>query len=379
MYKLDLPIDLNEQAAVERRRRLEKERQSRIFNNKHRLIGIDKNALEQQVNDKKFMEEMENKRHDAFATDMIRNDKIGVLLDRRQDHDDVEIKRAMNEFRSLHQQPDARREWDLQDPESLKKDKPARVNDDDPRCGPASLQKFDGEDLNSKARLKYQQEQLREWSLQQQHEKNVSQMQQKMANKLYDFKQMELDARARTLQQAEEDCRRAINTATKDYNEALDRETKQKTAIKRMQDQDDNMTEIANALFSDLLTENPDQAISSFGANRVVPDRWKGMSAEQIEAIRKEQARQVDEKKRNKEMERLEDEEYNKRRLLEARAGMITEKRLERQDVDLRKQLDDENKRLNYEQKSHLEHLDKVAYTNQPTAAYFMQFNTSTR
>lgn len=200
-----------------------------------------------------------------------------------------------------------------------------------------------------------------------------------MANKLYDFKQMELDARARTLQQAEEDCRRAINTATKDYNEALDRETKQKTAIKRMQDQDDNMTEIANALFSDLLTENPDQAISSFGANRVVPDRWKGMSAEQIEAIRKEQARQVDEKKRNKEMERLEDEEYNKRRLLEARAGMITEKRLERQDVDLRKQLDDENKRLNYEQKSHLEHLDKVAYTNQPTAAYFMQFNTSTR
>ena len=78
-------------------------------------------------------------------------------------------------------------------------------------------------------------------------------------------------------------------------------------------------------------------------------------------------------------MERLEDEEYNKRRLLEARAGMITEKRLERQDVDLRKQLDDENKRLNYEQKSHLEHLDKVAYTNQPTAAYFMQFNTSTR
>ena len=28
-----------------------------------------------------------------------------------------------------------------------------------------------------------------------------------------------------------------------------------------MQEQDDNMTEIANAIFSDLLTENPDQAI----------------------------------------------------------------------------------------------------------------------
>jgi hypothetical protein len=122
-------------------------------------------------------------------------------------------------------------------------------------------------------------------------------MQQSMANKLYDFKQMELDARARALQKAEEDCRRAINTATKDYNEALERETNQKNAIKRMQEQDDNMTEIANALFSDLLTENPDQAISAFGANRVVPDRWKGMSQEQVEAVRKEQARQVEEKK----------------------------------------------------------------------------------
>lgn len=379
MYKLDLPVDLAEQAAIERRRRLEKERQSRIFNNKHRLIGIDKDALNQQVNDKKFMEEMERKRDEAFATDMIRNDKISVLLDRRQDHDESEMKRALNEFRSLHQQPDARREWDLQDPESLKKDKPARVNDDDPRCGPASLQKFDGEDLNSKARLKYQQEQLREWSLQQQHEKNISKQQQNMANKLYDFKQFELDERARRLQEAEEECRRAINTATKDYNEALNREKTQKDAIKRSQEQDDNMTEIANALFSDLLTENPDQAISSFGPNRVVPDRWKGMSPEQIDKIRKEQARQVEEKKRLAEMDRLENEEFDKRRLLEARAGTITEKQVARQEAELRKRQDDENKRLNYEQKSHQEHLNKVAYTNQPTAAYFMQFNTSTR
>lgn len=63
-----------------------------------------------------------------------------------------------------------------------------------------------------------------------------------------------------------------------------------------MQEQDDNMTEIANALFSDLLTENPDQAVSAFGPNRVVPDRWKGMSPEQIKQIREEQLRQIQEK-----------------------------------------------------------------------------------
>ena len=78
-------------------------------------------------------------------------------------------------------------------------------------------------------------------------------------------------------------------------------------------------------------------------------------------------------------MDRLENAEFDKRRLLEARAGMITEKQLERQEAQMRQRLDDENKRLEFEQKSHLEHLNKVAYTNQPTAAYFMQFNTSTR
>lgn len=40
MYKLDLPLDLKEKAAIERRRRAEKERQARIFNAKYRQIGV---------------------------------------------------------------------------------------------------------------------------------------------------------------------------------------------------------------------------------------------------------------------------------------------------------------------------------------------------
>lgn len=40
MYKLDLPIDIKEKAAIERRRRAEKERQGRIFNSRNRQIGV---------------------------------------------------------------------------------------------------------------------------------------------------------------------------------------------------------------------------------------------------------------------------------------------------------------------------------------------------
>lgn len=40
MYKLDLPVDRREAAAIERRRALEIERQNRIFNAKNRIIGV---------------------------------------------------------------------------------------------------------------------------------------------------------------------------------------------------------------------------------------------------------------------------------------------------------------------------------------------------
>lgn len=40
MYKLDIPLDIKEIAAIERRRRADKERQGRIFNSKYRQIGV---------------------------------------------------------------------------------------------------------------------------------------------------------------------------------------------------------------------------------------------------------------------------------------------------------------------------------------------------
>jgi len=75
--------------------------------------------------------------------------------------------------------------------------------------------------LNSKARGKYQQEQLREWSIEQQREKDQAKRNQAQADRLYELKSKELDLRSMQLQKSEEDCRKAINMATSDYNNAL--------------------------------------------------------------------------------------------------------------------------------------------------------------
>lgn len=379
MYKLDLPIDYKEAAVIERRRNLEEERKSRIFNAKTRLIGVDVQALTQQVNDRKQWEEREKRRNEAFAADAIRADRIAELLQCRQEHDIRQLNIALNEFRTLHQQPSNRREWDLNDPDSLKKACPARVNDNDPRCGISSMQRFDGEDLNSKARAKYQAEQRRQWVEQQIHERQLADENQKKADHLYELKMRELDQRACELQIAEEACRKAVLQATKDFNLAQARELAARHAVEKQQEDDDRKTEMANMLYGDLLTENPAVAQSSFGPHRVVPDRWKGMTPEQTAEIRRVQELQRTEAQRLREDERRRNEEFARQQLAHDRAVELLEREYQRNRRQLNTQMADENKRLSAEQKAHQEYLNKDVYTNKPTAAYFMQWNTSSR
>ena len=72
MYKVDIPLDYKEVAAVERRRIQEEQRKGRIFNSKARQIGIDVNVLEKQIQDKKQMQMTEKMREDAFGDILLR-------------------------------------------------------------------------------------------------------------------------------------------------------------------------------------------------------------------------------------------------------------------------------------------------------------------
>lgn len=119
----------------------------------------------------------------------------------------------------------------------------------------------------------------------------------KQAQHLHDLKAIENDQRALELARAEQECKRAINIATKEFNTALSNEIAAKSDIVKQQEQDDNMTEIANNIFGDMLTENPKVAQSAFGPHRVIPDRWKGMSPAELNNIREIQNKQILEKK----------------------------------------------------------------------------------
>merc|ERR1719169_236616 len=65
----------------------------------------------------------------------------------------------------------SRREYDLNDPLAKRKGVPARVGDDDPRCGASSLQKFSGEDLMKAERVRQQRAEMVNFIEQQKYEK----------------------------------------------------------------------------------------------------------------------------------------------------------------------------------------------------------------
>ncbi|XP_078272624.1 RIB43A-like with coiled-coils protein 2 isoform X3 [Rhinoraja longicauda] len=218
MHKLDGPVDLKEASILARRRDEEVQRQNRIFNTRVRTIGIDQQALDAQIQDKKIQDETEARKHIAFAKDLIRHDQTMCLLDDRHKHDVININKAVSEYRICYQKPETRREFDLNDPQALKKDVPARISDTDPRCTVSSIQKFTGEDINRQERISRQQEQIREWSLAQQNELKNALEDQKFANRLYDNTRIALDRRICELQQMEEDTRRAVTITTKDFN-----------------------------------------------------------------------------------------------------------------------------------------------------------------
>ncbi len=101
-----------------------------------------------------------------------------------------------------------------------------------------------------------------------------------------------------------------------------------------------------------MLTENPDVAQSAFGPHRVITDRWKGMSPEDLEEIRRVQDLQRQEKKRIEEEEQEREKEWERQRLANARAGMLMEREQDRVRKGLDRDQADANARLAAEQKA---------------------------
>merc|ERR1711941_33239 len=124
-----------------------------------------------------------------------------------------------------------------------------------------------------------------------------------------------------------------------------------------------NAQEIRNQILGDTLTENPDVARSAFGAHRVIPDRWKGMSDAELADIRQVQEAQRRENIAKQENAQERENEWSLHQTSTAKAGILMERAQVRENAELARQ-----------QKAKKMTLDQQVYTNDPTEAYYAQF-----
>ncbi|ERL95625.1 RIB43A-like with coiled-coils protein 2 [Dendroctonus ponderosae] len=381
MLKLQLMTekDRREAAYIERRRIQEEERKKRLFNPRQRLIGIDTQALQAQIEEKK-KKELEVKRNDSiFENELKKADQIAITLEQKQREEQKKLQKEIETFRKNFQKPEDRREFDLNDPNGIKKQLPCRLHDDDPRLGPSSAQKFEGEDLSNEERLKLQKEQIKAWLGQQLIEREQAEKERKMAEDAYKAAVIARDQRAIELDKIEKECRKKLEVATTRYNLALAEQKCNTTMTKKQQTEEDNTAEIYNTLTSDLLTENPDVSQSNMGPGKKIAYLYKGMSEEEKLQIRREQISQIEEARKKKEMEARMQREFEAYINGTQQTIHLMDLELKRKHREELKKIADENLRLAEEQKSRKKFLNTIVYVNRATEDYFDQFNKSSR
>ncbi|KIZ01484.1 hypothetical protein MNEG_6478 [Monoraphidium neglectum] len=134
-----------------------------VLNAKYRLIGVDVQALDAQVKEKADAHAARQAEDSARAclshgfTSTLGAAAAAAAAAR------AAWDKEVSAFRAEAQPKATRREWDLSRPDALQIDTPARIGDDDPRCGPASMQRFYGEDLLAADRADAQMQQARAW------------------------------------------------------------------------------------------------------------------------------------------------------------------------------------------------------------------------
>jgi hypothetical protein len=354
------------------------ERIKRVLDAKYRTIGIDKDALAKQVEEKKQREKAEREREEQYA--QMSQYYADQLLLQQQEADRLRgtIKADLEKFRQENQLNFTRKEWDLNRPDNKQIDGPARVGDDDPRLGTASMQKFEGEDLSAGDRKTAQIDQAKAWWEEQASQKaamKAAEAEAEMAHaELVKYQDLiQLDARAQ-----EAALRREMNNATVNINQQLAEEKRLREQQAKASELAANMAELDTTLTSPFMTEDPSLAASATSAVRVRKDHFKGMTEAEKKAIIDTQLAQMEELKARRQAKELEEAMYARtqhdiqralaeqsRRVEDFKKGQLAKA----QEV-LKKQIDEK------------EHRDKnlaSLYRNKIHDSYFLQFGTSHR
>lgn len=370
MDKLLAPTKDDQKSLLRReyRQRQEQMRKSRIFNPRARLIGIDKNSLDQHVQEKQHKASMAQKEEMCYAMELRRHAEMIDSQMKKVTEEELRRQQEINQFRSNFQRKEQSREFDLNDPLHLQKVSPYDDLD------------WLGVDPDYPQRIKLQKEQQKSWLQQQICEKNESQKQMNDAERITQESSLNHDTQLKEQQCDERKKRQQIQMETARFNLKLAQEQRKKRTENRRREEEDNLAEIMNNLSSCMLTENKEPGtFSLFGGKRISSTLYRGMNDEELREIRQEQLRQIAEK--NLELAKLKESDAHFDETVKNRVNLLE---FDEQNAQQKRQQslshqNSVNAQLLEEQKQRNRHLESEVYKFTPSEEYYDQFNTTTR
>lgn len=164
-----LDNEARDQRRIAARRARDESRRIKFLTAKTRLMGQNTEAIEAQKADRRMRQQAERVADEAFVREqqMIRDLVEENLL--KEQRDGYMERRRYAEHQLQAKDPSQRREWALNDPKALAKEKltTGAQLEAEGAAGPSSMLVFQGEDRSYGDRRKIMQAQLRDWTGQQ--------------------------------------------------------------------------------------------------------------------------------------------------------------------------------------------------------------------
>jgi len=357
-----------------RRRATDMARRARIFDAKRRMIGCDKDALDAQVAEKAAQKQADYKT--AHKDDNIAR-KIDIelkLVENARHRQKREAEVACKEVSLATLGFDSRSTYDLNDPLAKRKGIPARVGDDDPRCGPSSLQKFSGEDLMKEERTRQQRAAMVSFIEQQKFEKVMMTRRNDDGGGEFAQQCAQITELRNEIEQNEVFLRKELQEKQMEDNmyQAEMNENRRKGLCKMNMDANDRELEFHST--DKFLNE---KAPSHFN-NRVIRDAYKGSSREERVQVAEEQRQQRVEKSFDNAVGGHDDRQFANTVESTRKQLVAMERDKARQRRALREQQAQDNLALAQEQAANKKHFNKL-YTNEFSPDFFEQFGNGCR
>lgn len=343
------------------------------------LQKLDLDTLQRQIAEKAKLKQIEGEYERRYEeqTDMIR--KVVHTKELELEKRKRAVESDINYYRCRFQKKEQGREFDLNDPNFLKKSQPVRIADDDFTLGISSAQIFDGEDLGHRERKQKQREQQRAWLDQQILERKHAEDSRLQAEKALQESMQSRDNRLQDMASSERKIRDQVVDSIRRFNCEMAKQKKEEQLRKKREKNEDDLAEIYNMLTSDMLTENPDVAQSKTNPNKKIAFMYRGMSPEELERFRKEQHQQVMDKHKQRTEQQLMDKQWEQYALKmghELMAKNLEMTRVKQREFEKYLEFND---KLAKEQKAQKDYNDKVLYKNEVSKEFYEQFNKTTR